>query len=60
MEFYGGPMDGKPVPRSVQEQDWLAYTMKHGNNVVTYLYMYEDDTDRFEFAGEEEIDEEEE
>jgi hypothetical protein len=51
--FYGGPMDGRDVPKAMTVIDWIAFTIAHGNtNKVTYNYMYEADTDRFEFVGE--------
>jgi len=51
--FYGGPMDGRDVPKAMTVIDWIAFTIAHSNtNKVTYNYMYEADTDRFEFVGE--------
>ena len=51
--FYGGPMDGREVPKAMTVIDWIAFTIAHSNeNQVTYNYMYEVDTDRFEFVGE--------
>lgn len=51
--FFGGPMDGREVPKAMTVIDWIAFTIAHSNdNHVTYNYMYEVDTDRFEFVGE--------
>ena len=51
--FFGGPMDGREVPKAMTVIDWIAFTIAHSNtNQVTYNYMYEVDTDRFEFVGE--------
>ena len=51
--LYGGPMDGKTIPPAMAVIDWLAFKVVHGNNnQITYIYEYNETTDRFEFVGE--------
>lgn len=51
--FYGGPMDGRNVPTAMTVIDWIAFTIAHSNtNQVTYNYMFDELSNRFEFVGE--------
>ena len=56
--LWGGPMDGKPIASTYTVVDWLAFRVAHPDgNEVTYNYMYNEDTSRFEFVGEDQDDE---
>lgn len=51
-QFFGGPMDGKRIPKNIKGLDWVSYDIDHGGHVVTYVYLYVEEYHMFEYAGE--------
>ena len=54
-QFWGGPLDGTPLPAVIAEAvDYLEITVVYNSvDTVHYLYEYRADTDDFEYVGEE-------
>lgn len=56
-QYYGGPVDGAPIPTYLTRQDYiLLETGKSNDNSVVYYYVKCEDHKWFEFAGEVEED----
>jgi hypothetical protein len=51
-EYVGGPLCGRKVEHSMVDQDWLTFKIQHsGGTVIEYTYVYDDETNNFEFIG---------
>ena len=61
IQLWGGPLDGTTIPEVMSVMEFIEFTIVH-NSVykVCYMYEYRDDTNDFEYVGEEIIEDDNE
>jgi hypothetical protein len=58
IQFWGGPMDGSTIPAIMSVMDYMEITIVHNDvDKVCYLYEYREDTNDFEYVGQEQLEE---